>query len=95
MIFAMFKQKTNLDIPSKLYVIRCDNKSTIDFTRSKIENTKHINTVYHIIEIEIYEKSLIELKYMVSSDNVANILTKLLFYNIINRYEVRITTIVE
>lgn len=37
MIFNVLAQKT--EVPCKLYVIRCDNKSAIDFTRNKIERS--------------------------------------------------------
>lgn len=81
MMFNELAQKTGLDVPCKPYVIRCDNKSAINFTRNKIERsrTKHIDIAYHITR-QIHEDGLIELKYISSGDNVADIFTKPLSY---------------
>jgi len=80
-------QKTSWNVPRNPYVIRCDNKSTIDFTRNKIERsrTKHIDIAYHITR-ETHEKGLIELRYISSGDNVADILTKPLPHVVLNRH---------
>lgn len=77
-------QIVDLDVPCKLHVIRCDNKSAIDFTRNKIERsrTKHIDIAYHISR----ESGLIELKYVSSNDNMADIFTKSLHYTVMNKH---------
>jgi len=87
MIFNELAQKTSWNVPRNPYVIRCDNKSTIDFTRNKIERsrTKHIDIAYHITR-ETYEKGLIELRYISSGDNVADILTKPLSHVVLNKH---------
>lgn len=85
MIFNVLAQKT--EVPCKPYVIRYDNKSAIDFTRNKIERsrTKHNDIAYHIIR-EMHEDDLIELKYISSGDNVADIFTKPLSYIVMNKH---------
>lgn len=87
MMFDELAKKTSFDVPSNPYLIRCDNKSAIDFTRNKIERsrTKHIDIAYHITR-EMHEKGLIELKYIPSGDNVADILTKPLPHTVINKH---------
>jgi len=87
---AMFQELRNslsIDIPCKPYVIRCDNRSAIDFTLNRVERskTKHIDIVYHITR-EKYEEGLIKLKYVSSGDNVADIFTKGLPYNIMKTH---------
>lgn len=70
-------------MPCKPYIIRCDNKSAIDFTRNKIDRsrTKHIDIAYHITR-EMHENSSINLKYISSNENVADIFkTNILYYN--------------
>jgi len=87
MIFNELAQKTSLDVPRNPYIIRCDNKSTIDFTRNKIERSriKHIDITYHITR-ETHEKGLIEMRYISSGDNVADILTKPLPHAVLNKH---------
>jgi len=50
MMFKELARKTDLKVPCKPYIIRCDNKSAIAFTRNKIERsrTKHIDIAYYI-----------------------------------------------
>jgi len=86
MIFNELAQKTNLNMPCRPFIIRCDNKSAIDFTRNKIERsrTKHIDIAYHITR-EMHEKGLIKFRYVLSGDNVADILTKSL-HNVLNNH---------
>lgn len=55
----------------------CDNRSAIDFSKSRIENTrtKHIDISYHIVREEL-EKGTISLSYISSNENLADIMTK-------------------
>lgn len=69
----------------KPYVIRCNNKSAIDFTRNKIERSRTKISICHITK-EIYENDLIDLKYILSSENVADIFTKSLSYVTMNKH---------
>lgn len=87
MMFNELSLIVDLDIPCKSYVIRCDNKSAIDFTRNKIERsrTKHIDIAYHITR-EMHENGLIKLKYVSSNDNVADIFTKSLSSTVMNKH---------
>lgn len=72
-------------MPCKSYIIRCDNKSAIDFTRNKIERSHIIDITYHITR-EMHENGLIDLKYISSNENVADIFTKQLSYIIMNKH---------
>lgn len=91
MIFDELAHKTNLNVPSKPYIIRCDNKSAIDFTKNKIERsrTKHIDIAYHITR-EMHENGLIELKYVSSGDNVVDIFTKPLPHSVMNKHVMKL-----
>jgi len=83
MMYKELIQSFNINIPCEPYIIRCDNKSAIDFTINRIERSKskHIDIAYHITR-EKYEEGLIKLKYVSSSDNVADIFTKALPHNV-------------
>ncbi|XP_046143262.1 secreted RxLR effector protein 161-like [Osmia bicornis bicornis] len=57
--------------------VYCDNKSAIEFSKSRVENsrTKHIDIAYHVVREELEKKS-IRLSYVSSNENVADIMTK-------------------
>lgn len=76
MMFDELKVLIEVEIPRLPYIIRCDNKSAIDFSVNKIERstTRHIRVAYHITR-KMYEEGLISLKYVSSGDNVTDILT--------------------
>ncbi|XP_046145466.1 secreted RxLR effector protein 161-like [Osmia bicornis bicornis] len=77
MLFKEIQSLLNIDVPREPYMIRCDNKSDIDFTPNRVERSKskHIDIAYHITR-EKYEEGLIKLKYVPSSDNVADYLLR-------------------
>lgn len=81
-MFSEIRESTNINGPCKPHVIRCDNRSAIDFTTNRVERSrsKHIDIAYHITR-EKYEEGLIQLRYISSGDNVADIFTKGLPYN--------------
>lgn len=55
----------------------CDNRAAIDFSKSRIENSrsKHIDIAYHFVREEI-ENKLVNLSYVASNENVADVMTK-------------------
>ncbi|XP_053989674.1 uncharacterized protein LOC128882130 [Hylaeus volcanicus] len=85
MLFKELQNLLNIDVPREPYMIRCDNKSAIDFTLNRVERSKskHIDIAYHITR-EKYKEGLTQLKYVPSSDNVADIFTKALPHNVIS-----------
>lgn len=85
MMFDELRNVSKVDAPCKPYVIRCDNKSAIDFTLNRVERSKskHIDIAYHLTR-EKYEEGLIQLKYVASEDNVADLFTKGLPYTVMN-----------
>lgn len=91
MMFNELRKMRDIDTPCKPYIIRCDNKSAIDFTLNRVERSKskHIDIAYHITR-EKYEEGLIQLKYVSSSDNVADLFTKGLPYTVMNTHVQRI-----
>lgn len=68
-----------LGIETGPFVVRCDNQSTIKVGQKPILNqrTKHITTKYHVVR-EYIKKKVINVQYVKSADNVADILTKAL-----------------
>lgn len=83
MMFGELRDLLSIEVPNKPYIVRCDNKSAIDFTMNRVERSrsKHIDIAYHITR-EKYEEGLIRLRYVSSSDNVADVLTKGLPYTV-------------
>lgn len=83
MMFDELQNLSSVNVRRKPYVIRCDNRSAIDFTSNRVERSrsKHIDIAYHITR-EKYEEGLIKLIYVSSGDNVADIFTKGLPYNV-------------
>lgn len=59
------------------FEIFCDNRAAIDFSKSKVEKnrTKHIDISYHIVREKV-EDELLELQYVPSNENPADVLTK-------------------
>jgi len=55
----------------------CDNRAAIDFFKNRVENsrTKHIDISYHIVKEKI-ENKLLELQYVPSNENPADVMTK-------------------
>jgi hypothetical protein len=64
-----------VDVPD----IYCDNRSAISLSLNRVENrsSKHIEIKYHYIR-EIVEQEKINLKYVATTENVADIFTKVL-----------------
>ena len=71
------------DEAMKIFV---DNKSTLALVKNPIfhDQSKHINTGYHFIR-ECIARKEVHLEFVESHDQVANILTKLLKYDIFNK----------
>lgn len=59
-------------IYSELVAINIDNQSTIKITK----DTKFSNRTKHIVSKDLRQNEIITLKYCLSKDNVADILTK-------------------
>lgn len=55
----------------------CDNRAAIDFSKSRVERsrTKHIDISYHIVREKV-EDGLLELLYVPSNENPADVMTK-------------------
>lgn len=87
MMFNELRSSLSIDVPCKPYVVRCDNKSAIDFTLIRVEKSrsKHIDIAYHITR-EKYEEGLIQLKYVSSNDNVTDMFTKGLSYTVMKTH---------
>jgi len=62
---------------SKTCKLRCDNWAAIDFSRNRIEkgHTKHIDIAYHLVR-EKLDKGTFILTYVLSNENLADIMTK-------------------
>ncbi|GFW45262.1 retrovirus-related Pol polyprotein from transposon TNT 1-94 [Trichonephila clavipes] len=58
-------------------ILHVDNRTTIDFVRSRIENyrSKHIDVKLFFVRDSIY-KDIFELEFVRSKDNLADIFTK-------------------
>ena len=71
------------DEATKIFV---DNKSTLALAKNPIlrDRSKHIDTRYHFMREYIARKE-VHLEFVESHDQVANILTKLLKYDIFNK----------
>lgn len=59
------------------YQLHCDNRSAIDFSKNRIERnkTKHIDIAFHNVRENI-DNGTLNINYIPSSLNVADILTK-------------------
>ena len=71
------------DEATKIFV---DNKSTLALVKNLVfhDQSKHINTRYHFIW-ECIARKEVHLEFVESHDQVADILTKLLKYDIFNK----------
>ena len=85
MVFKEVRELSSIDTPKEPFVVRCDNKSAIDFTRNRVERskTRHIDIAHHLTR-EMHEEGLIQLRYVSSGDNVADIFTKALPCNVMS-----------
>lgn len=91
MLFQELQVMSNIRVPCKPYIIWCNNKSAIDSTINGIEisGSKQIDVAYHMTGKK-YEEWLISLKYISSQDNVADLFTKGLSYNVTQARVIRL-----
>ena len=76
-------------LDNKKVTINVDNQSAISLAKNPVfrQRTKHIDIKYHYIRSQIKE-NLIELKYIPSELNVADIFTKPVSSHKINRFKI-------
>lgn len=73
----LFKELNFLDYVDRSATMYCDNRAAIQFAGSRVENsnTRHINISYHFVR-ERLEEGLFQLKYVSTTENIADMFTK-------------------
>lgn len=73
----MFLTELNLSDCVAGYQMFCDNRAAIDFSKNRVERnrTRHIDISYHVVREKV-EEGLVDLQYVPSSENPADVMTK-------------------
>ena len=67
------------DLQMDATCIHCDNQSCVKLLENPVfhDNSKHIDIKYHYIR-DMVQRGVVKLQYVVTNDQIANVLTKLL-----------------
>jgi len=73
----MFLSELKLSNSITDFQVFCDNKTAMDFSKNRVEKnrTRHINISYHIVREKV-EDGLLDLLYVPSNENSADVMTK-------------------
>ena len=75
-------------------VVHCDNQGSVALAKNPVfhKRSKHIDVKYHFIR-DVVNKNLVQLKYVHSGDNVADVFTKGLGKNLFGRFKQQLLNI--